>query len=293
MVDIRFERIAVNGVMLHVAAAGRSDGPLVMLLHGFPEYWAAWESWLEPLAAAGWHVVAPDQRGYNLSDKPPAVAAYDLDVLADDIVGLADHFGARSFAVVGHDWGAVVGWWIATRHPDRIARLAALSAPHPSVWREAIRTDPEQRRLSWYVRFFRLPWLPETALRGRQFKALADALRARARPAGLTVAALERYRTAWRAPGALTAMLNWYRALWRKDLPASTAVRLATPVLLIWGAREAYGRHRLAELSLGLCEHHREVLLEDATHWVQHDEPDRCMAAVLSFLRQDGVSVIQ
>lgn len=293
MVEIRSARIAVNGVMLHVAEAGRRGDPIVMLLHGFPECWVAWEGWFEPLVAAGCRVVAPDQRGYNVSDKPRGIAEYDLDLLADDIVALADHFGSRWFVVVGHDWGALVGWWIATRHPGRIAGLVALAAPHPSVWREAMRTDPAQRRLSRYVRFFQLPWLPELALRARQFRALAGALRARARPGDLTPAALRHYRRAWRMPGALTAMLNWYRALWRKQLPASASLRLATPVLLIRGGREAYGVPALAEASLGLCAHRREVLLKDATHWVQHDEPDRCLAEVLSFLRQDDVSVIQ
>jgi epoxide hydrolase 4 len=283
VIDVKLACIDVNGVLLHVAEAGPKHGRLVILLHGFPEYWEAWQRYFEPLAAAGYHVVAPDQRGYNRSDKPSEVAAYDLDALARDVLGLADHFGRRCFTVVGHDWGAVIGWWIATRHAERLEQLVVLNAPHPSVWREAMQSHPEQRRRSWYVRFFQLPWLPETLLRRRRFKALADAVRQRARPNTVTAAELDRYRAAWRAPGALTGMLNWYRAVWRKDFPASSTLRFVTPVLLIWGERDAFVVRALAEASLLLCENSQAIYLRDATHWVQHDEPERCIAALLDF----------
>jgi len=284
MMDIQLERVETNGVALHIAEAGPKDGRLVILLHGFPEYWEAWGRYIEPLAAAGYHVVAPDQRGYNLSDKPRGVGAYDLSVLAADVLGLADHFGRSRFALVGHDWGAIVGWWIATRHAERLEQLVVVNAGHPSVWREAMQTNPEQRRRSWYVRFFRLPWLPEALLRQRRFKPLADTIRRRARPDTVTPATLDRYREAWRAPGALTGMINWYRALWRKELPASAELRLPTPLLLIWGERDAFGVRALAEASLRLCANGQAIYLKDATHWVQHDEPERCIKELLDFL---------
>ena len=283
MIDISFTRIAVNGVCLNVAEAGPDTGRLVILLHGFPEYWGAWEGYFEPLAAAGYHVVAPDQRGYNLSDRPSEIAAYDVDALAADVLGVADHFGQRRFAVVGHDWGGLVGWWIATRHPGRLQQLAVMNAAHPSVWREAMKSLPEQRRRSWYVRFFQLRLVPEALLSALGCKALADIVRGRARPDTVTPAMLDRYRAAWRAPGAITAMLNWYRAFWRKDLPASAGLRLMTPVLLIWGERDLAGVRALAEASIGLCEDGQAIYLKDATHWVQHDEPERCIAALLDF----------
>jgi pimeloyl-ACP methyl ester carboxylesterase len=288
MSDVRHKRVKTNGVALHTAEAGPKDGRLVILLHGFPEYWAAWEGYIEPLAAAGYHVLAPDQRGYNLSDKPRGVGAYDLSALAADVLGLADHFGRSRFIVVGHDWGAIVGWWIATRHAERLEQLVVMNAGHPSVWREAMQTNPEQRRRSWYVRFFRLPWLPEALLRQRRFKPLVDIIRRRARPDTVTSATLDRHREAWRAPGALTGMVNWYRALWRKELPASAELRLPTPLLLIWGERDAFGVHALAESSLRLCENGQAVYLKEATHWVQHDEPERCIKALLDFLGHLG-----
>jgi epoxide hydrolase 4 len=282
--DVQLECIEVNGVVLHVAEAGPKHGRLVILLHGFPEYWEAWEGYFEPLVAAGYHVVAPDQRGYNLSDKPSKIAAYDLNALAVDVLGLADHFGQRCFTVVGHDWGGLVGWWIATCHAERLEQLVLLNAPHPSIWREAMQSHPEQRRRSWYVSFFQLPWLPEALLRQRRFKALADTVGQRARPDTVTAATLDRYRAGWREPGALTGMLNWYRAIWRRDLPPSSELRFITPILLIWGERDAFGVRALAEGSLRLCENGQAIYLKDATHWVQHDEPERCIKALLEFL---------
>jgi pimeloyl-ACP methyl ester carboxylesterase len=167
MEDLPFEDVAVNGVTLHLAEAGPSDGRLVILLHGFPEYWGAWLEYIEVLAAAGYHVIAHDQRGYNLSGKPAEVSAYDLDMLAADVIGLVDHFGHHRFSVIGDDWGGSVGWWIATRHAERLEQLAILNAPHPLIWREAVQSNTEQRRRSRYVQFFRLPWLPELLLSPR------------------------------------------------------------------------------------------------------------------------------
>src|SRR5689334_22789150 len=158
---LRFARIPANGIQLHVAEAGPPDGPLVFLLHGFPEFWHGWRNQIAPLAARGFHVVAPDQRGYNLSDKPKDIASYDLDQMAADVAGLADHSRQQSFVVVGHDWGSAVGWWLAGQRPDRVRKLVVLNAPHPAVWVHAMRTDPEQKRKSGYVRFFQMPWLSE------------------------------------------------------------------------------------------------------------------------------------
>ena len=151
---VRFSRIGTNGIHLNVAEAGSNDGPLVILLHGFPEFWYGWRNQIAPLAERGFHVVVPDQRGYNLSDKPKGIASYDLDQLAADVIGLADYFGQETFAVVGHDWGASVGWWLADQHCRRVRRLAALNGPHPAVWLEAMRNNPAQKRKSSYVRFF-------------------------------------------------------------------------------------------------------------------------------------------
>jgi pimeloyl-ACP methyl ester carboxylesterase len=263
--------------------AGPVDGPLVVLLHGFPEFWYGWRHQIEPLADAGFRVLVPDQRGYNLSARPREVGAYDLDLLAADILGLAEGVGRRRFSVVGHDWGASVGWWIATRHADRVDRLIAVNAPHPAVWVQAMRTDPEQRGRSRYVSLFRIPVLPEFLMRRENYKALVDALRESKRPDSWSDDVLNSYRAAWSISGALTGMVNWYRALLRKRLPDQPQ-RIAVPTRIIWGSNDKYAVRDLAERSLHLCDT-ASVEYLDASHWVQHDEPVRVAELICEFLR--------
>jgi pimeloyl-ACP methyl ester carboxylesterase len=169
-------RVAVNGIELDVVAAGPPDGPLAILLHGFPEFSYGWRHQIPALAAAGLRVVAPDQRGYNRSDKPAGTAAYKLDTLADDVLGLAKALGHERFVVVGHDWGGVVAWHLAARNSERISRAAILNAPHPGTMRRYARSHPSQALKSWYVAFFQVPVIPEQALRAAGFWGLRRAL---------------------------------------------------------------------------------------------------------------------
>jgi len=280
-----FVRVATNGIELHVAELGPADGPLVFLLHGFPEFWYGWRHQMGPLAEAGFRVIVPDQRGYNLSDKPREVSAYDLDRVVADVSGLADHYGRRSFTIVGHDWGALLGWWMATRYAGRLERFVALNAPHPSVWREAMRGNPAQKKKSWYVQIFRIPGLPEFLLRLRNFDAMVGGFRGAARPDAFTESDLARYREAWSQPGALSGGLNWYRALLKKTLPPAKECRSTVRTLVIWGVQDAYAVRELAEASARMCDDAKVVYLEQATHWVQHDEPERVNGLLLDFLR--------
>jgi pimeloyl-ACP methyl ester carboxylesterase len=272
---MRFLRVPTNGIQLHIAEAGPPDGPLLFLLHGFPEFWYGWRNQNTRLAEAGFHVVAPDQRGYNLSDKPEGIERYDLDQLAADIVGLAYSFRPEKFAVAGHDWGGSVGWWLAGRHINRVRCLTVLNAQHPAVWPDAMRRNPVQKRKSRYVDFFRIPFLPELLISLDRSGTLGKGFRDCIRPGPFTNADLEQYRKAWAQPGALTAMLHYYRAVLKKPLSPAAEYRITCPTLVIWGKRDAYAIPELAEASLRLCEDGRIVYLDQATHWVQHDEPDR------------------
>jgi pimeloyl-ACP methyl ester carboxylesterase len=279
---IRFTQRACNGVTLNVAEAGPETGPLIILLHGFPEFWFGWRNQIGALAAAGYRVVAPDQRGYNLSDKPAGVASYDLDQLAADVVALAAHYTDAPFNLVGHDWGAVAAWWTATRTPEKLRKLAVLNCPHPAVWRAAMEHDPVQRKASWYVRAFQLPWLPEALMRSGNFRALIGALREAKAP--LSDEDAECYRAAWRQPGALTGMVNWYRAILRHQFAPIAPGSIRVPVQIIWGQQDRYALPALAEASKALCADARLVFLPEATHWVAQDAPEHVNALLLDFL---------
>lgn len=280
---VRFTERVCNGIKLHVAEAGPDTGPLVILLHGFPEFWYGWRNQIKALADAGFHVVMPDQRGYNLSDKPLGVKNYDVDKLSADVVALGAHYTKLPFRLVGHDWGAVAAWWTATRHPEKLRSLCVLNCPHPAIWRDAMANDPEQRRASRYVRIFALPWLPELMMRSRRFGALVGAIRGSKRP--LSEAEVEAYRKAWAQPGALTAMINWYRAILRRKFSPIAPGSITVPVHIIWGAEDIYARPALAEASKALCARATLTFLHRATHWVAHDEPEHVNALLLDALR--------
>ena len=162
--------------------------------------------------------------------------------------------------------------------------MVIINAPHPMLWRQAMRTNRAQRRKSWYVQLFRLPLLPELGLRARNFRALAQGLVDSSRPGTFSAADLNEYRTAWAQPGALTAMLNWYRALLRKPLPAELP-RIAVDTLMIWGRDDRFGDVAVAEESVQLCTRGRAVYIDGATHWVHHEEPERVNALLIEFLR--------
>ncbi|HEV2565101.1 MAG TPA: alpha/beta hydrolase [Microvirga sp.] len=269
--------------MLHAVEAGPADGPLVILLHGFPEFWWGWRYQIGPLGDAGFRVLVPDQRGYNLSDKPEGRRAYDLDTLAKDVVGLADALGRETFSVVGHDWGGLAAWWTASRYPDRVSKLVVLNAPHPSVAGAYMRSHPSQMLRSLYVGFFQIPRLPEAMLSANRHRSLKDALLRTSRPGTFSEDDIAYYEKAWSQPGALTAMLNWYRALpFRPDMK-DPAVR--PPTLVVWGARDQFLEKGLAEASLSLCESGNVRWIENATHWVQHEEPEAVNAALVGFLK--------
>jgi pimeloyl-ACP methyl ester carboxylesterase len=268
---------------LHVAEAGPETGPLVILLHGFPEFWYGWRHQIATLVGAGFHVVMPDQRGYNLSEKPLGIKNYDVDKLSADVVALGAHYTKLPFRLVGHDWGAVAAWWTATRHPEKLRTLCVLNCPHPAVWRDAMANDPEQRRASWYVRVFALPWLPELVMRSRNFRALVGAIRGSKKR--VSDADVEEYRKAWAQPGALTAMINWYRAILRRKFSPIGHGSIRVPVHIIWGAEDIYALPALAEASKALCSKATLTFLPKATHWVAHDEPEHVNAILLDALK--------
>lgn len=276
--------VSTNGARLSVLQEGPADGPLAILLHGFPEHAGAWSALSASLAGAGYRVWAPDQRGYGGSDKPPRVADYALDTLAADVVGLIDAAGRERAVVIGHDWGAAVAWWVAQTHPERVERLVAINVPHPAVMAARVRRDLAQLRKSWYILAFQLPRIPEALASRHGFRALARALTSSSRPGTFADADLAAYRRAWGQPGALRAMLDWYRAIVRHPPRMPARPRITVPTLLLWGVRDVALERSLAQPSVDLCDDGRLVWFEDATHWVHHEEPERVFAAIAGFL---------
>ncbi len=266
-----------NGVRLHAVAAGPEDGPVVVLLHGFPEFWKSWSRVIGPLAEAGYRVMVPDQRGCNLSDKPAKVADYRLELLAQDVLGILDQLGVQQGFIAGHDFGASVAWWLAVFHPGRFRAAAILNVPHPLVMQRKLQRSLAQMRRSWYMFFFQLPVLPERWFTANGCRVGTRLLVGSSRPGTFSAGDLDDYREAWSRPGALRAMIHWYRAAFRFALPRRSPAqwRVSVPLLVLWGEDDAFLGAEMAAESLELCDDGRCVMFPGVSHWIQHEEPER------------------
>jgi len=269
---------------------GPENGTPVILLHGFPEFHYGWKKQIPALAGAGFRVIVPDQRGYNLSDKPKGVAAYDVDILAKDILGLFDHFGIQKARLVGHDWGAAVAWTVAIQHPERLEKLAILNVPHPDVMTDFVLHRPAQRKKSWYIFFFQIPWLVEWVLSKNDFEYLARMLKQSGRKGTFTDEDVAEYKKAWAQKGAITGMLNWYRAIVRRGLRSAFGQktpprRIRVPTMMLWGKRDVALSAEMVQPSIDLCDSGELTFFDKATHWVQHDASEEVSQKLIEFLR--------
>lgn len=273
----------VNGLKLEVATGGTLNSPSVILLHGFPDLWQGWHFQIAPLVAAGFRILVPNQRGYGASSKPKGISSYNIDELADDIIGLADDHGCETFSLVGHDWGGIVAWWVAARFPERVSRLVILNAPHPGIFFPYLLRHPGQALRSWYVGFFQLPVLPEAILAAANFAILFRSVRRMSRP-GVFDRSDRRYLVAgWSRPGALRAMIDYYRAAARRS-SSSLQKCVEIPVIILWGKRDSAMQSGVAEESLRLCPKGRIIWLPEAGHRVQREAAERVNAEILQFL---------
>lgn len=272
----------LTNVRLHAVTAGPSNGPVVVLLHGFPEFWYGWHKQIEPLASAGFRVIVPDQRGYNLSAKPSGVAAYSLTELVSDVTGIARQLGQEKILLAGHDWGAAVAWSTAILHPERVAKLCVINVPHPSVMRKFLSTRPRQLLRSWYMFLFQLPRLPEAIFAADNYGPGTRALVGSSRPETFSDEDLAQYRTAWSQSGALTGMINWYRALFRVRAKFKDST-VRVPTLILWGEKDAFLLAEMARESLRYCTNGELFTFANATHWLQHEEPFRVSELLIEF----------
>lgn len=262
-----------NGIQLHYVTQG--EGPLVLLLHGFPEFWYSWRHQI-PALAHKFQVVAPDLRGYNDSDKPDS--GYDIETLTQDMQGLIQHFQADKVSVVAHDWGGAIAWHWAQTYPDQIHKLAVLNSPHPACFRREFLTNLDQFRRSWYMIFFQLPYVPEWLLQrdlqGWVRRIFQDTS---VRKSAFTSRVLKIYEEALSKPGVLTAAINYYRQLNVKTLQSlflEPIRQIMAPTLLIWGEEDfALSRsltENMDEFFLGGIQ---KAFIPECGHWAQQEAP--------------------
>lgn len=275
--------IKTNGITLHALTAGPEDGPLVLMLHGFPEFSYGWHNQIPALAEAGYFVVAPDQRGYNLSDKPEGVHHYRIENMVADAAGVIRTLGREKAFVVAHDWGANVAWWLVLTHPELIEKLVIMNVPHPKVFVRTIRSNIRQLFKSWYIFAIQVPKLPEASLLRNKAAGMERAFLGSAKKTTFSPEDIEKYREAWLRPGAMTAMLNWYRAALRHQPEDPASWRVTVPTLMLWGKQDIALDASMAQPSIEMCDDGGLVMYEDATHWVQHDAADRVNAELLAF----------
>jgi pimeloyl-ACP methyl ester carboxylesterase len=280
--EITHRLVDLPDLRLHCAELG--EGPLVLLLHGFPECWVSWRNQLPALANAGFHAVAPDLRGYGRSDKPQGLDAYRIEVLARDVARLVEALGATRAHVVGHDWGGAVAWFFAMWHPERLDRLTILNAPHPARFSRALKR-PRQFLRSSYMLLFQVPVLPELLLRGGNFLLLRRLFRHDpARRGAYSEEDIEQIVAAAREPGALRGMLAWYRAMMQR--PTHTRWKtIERPVQVIWGEKDRYLGREIAEPAREWVPNLRFTAIAAASHWVQADAAETVNRLLIDFLR--------
>jgi len=283
---LKYEYIRTNGISLHVVQAGPVEGQPLLFLHGFPEFWYGWRKQIDFFTQSGYRVIFPDQRGYNLSEKPKPVTAYHIDVLAEDIIGLMDALELKKVVLIGHDWGGAVAWRIAAKYPDRLEKLIILNVPHPGVLLRTLKRSWKQRRKSWYMLFFQIPRLPEWIFRQQNWRTGIKALQGSSRPGTFSETDLQKYCEAWAQPGAFRAMINWYRAALRHKAKSSGNTRITVPTLLIWGTEDKFLGREMAEPSINKCDNGQLIFIEGATHWVQHEEPEQVNLLIRQFIEK-------
>jgi len=275
----------VNGVRLHYVAQGA--GKLVVLLHGFPEFWYSWRHQI-PALAEHFQVVAPDLRGYNDSEKPAGVANYQIDLLTADVMGLIRAFGEEKAIIVGHDWGGGVAWTFAADYPQATERLIVLNCPHPGAFQKQLRSNFRQLRRSWYMFFFQIPWLPEWGIRLNRRRFVEQAFRGMAiRKEAFPDEDLQRYVEALEKPGALTAAINYYRTAFRETVRRGERqfAKIIRPTLLIWGEEDiALGKELTYNMEPYFTDRFEIKYIPRCSHWVQQEQPELVNRYMLEFL---------
>ncbi|MEM7590732.1 MAG: alpha/beta hydrolase [Cyanobacteria bacterium P01_A01_bin.83] len=273
--------IETNGIKLHYVDQG--TGKLMLMLHGFPEFWYSWRYQIEEFAQ-DYHTVAIDLRGYNDSDKPEGVEAYQMSEFIEDVKGVIEGLGYQDCILVAHDWGGAIAWNFAYAYPEMVEQLIVLNIPHPAKFAAGLKT-PQQLLKSWYIFAFQIPWLPEWLLQLNDYQAIKEAFSGMAiDKTAFSDGDLNAYRDAAAKPGALTAMINYYRGIFSKLFEGGQQQWsvLEVPTLTIWGENDtAFGK----ELTYGTDAYVRDWQIKyipSCSHWVQQEQP----ALVNQYIRE-------
>ncbi|WP_392531133.1 alpha/beta fold hydrolase [Nostoc sp. C117] len=280
--SFKHEYITTNGVKLHYVTQG--EGTLMLMLHGFPEFWYSWRHQI-PEFAQHFKVVALDLRGYNDSDKPTEQSAYVIDEFVKDVAGVIKELGYQKCVLVAHDWGGAIAWNFAYAHPEMVERLIILNLPHPAKFAQGLRT-PQQLLRSYYIFIFQLPWIPELLLQSLDYQAIAIIFQGTAvNKSAFTQADIDAYKDAAAKRGALTAMLNYYRNIFPQRILNSNWGILEVPTLMIWGENDtALGK----ELTYETATYVRDFQIKyipNCGHWVQQEQPKLVNQYMREFLR--------
>lgn len=272
------EFVTLEDVTLHYVSAGSRDKPLVLLLHGFPDFWFSWKCQILDLKKDFW-VVAPDLRGYGQSSKPANVDDYQTFKLIGDVHGLVKSLGRSKVTIVGHDWGAVIAWCFATKHEDMVEKLIIVNGPHPMAMQHQLHNSLDQIVKSWYFVAFQAPCVPEAFFRANDMRALDKV------HAVYSDEERDAFKYTFGKPGALTGPINYYRASFRRHSAGGLQFRrLAIPALVVWGKRDFALTEGLAALSLDYAMGGRVEYVSDAGHWVQRERPEVVNGHIRHFL---------
>jgi epoxide hydrolase 4 len=279
--------IETNNIRLHCVVQG--EGDLVVLLHGFPEFWYSWRYQI-PALAKHFKVVVPDLRGYNDSDKPEG--GYDIDTLTNDVQGLIQSLGYVKAHVVGHDWGGAIAWHFAQKFPALLDRLAILNAPHPDRFRQEFLSNFDQIQRSWYMLAFQVPALPEWLIQRNLSRFVKLVFQDQSvRKGAFTKSDTEMYQAALEKPGAIAAALKYYRSLlspqlWLNHWGRSSNL-ITSPTLVLWGEEDQFLSKKLTEgIDLLVNAPYRLKFLPQCGHWVQQEAPQTVNRELLDFLRR-------
>lgn len=277
----KHEYITTNGIQLHYVTQG--EGPLMLMLHGFPEFWYSWRHQI-PEFAKDFKVVALDLRGYNDSDKPKNQSAYVMDEFVRDVEGVIRGLGYDKCVLVGHDWGGAIAWNFAYSHPEMVERLIVLNIPHPAKFGEGLRT-PQQLLRSSYIFFFQLPGIPELAIQSLDYQLIENAFKGMAvNKSAITRADIDAYKDAAAKRGALTAALNYYRNIFQQRILNQTWGVLQVPTLMIWGENDTALGQELTYGTEVYVQNFQIKYIPNCSHWVQQEKPELVNQYMREFL---------